>query len=136
VGDIELLVADLNATYIRPVIIGLWIDQLDGRDTDPEQGDLDVIEMAGHFPPQFNRHDFVGRAAKLGRVFLRAGQLDEAEAIVTDLAGQFDARQDVRSLAGKLDLLRGRVTRRSISHIGQWAGEGLRRRIRTGSRQR
>jgi hypothetical protein len=149
-GDIESLVADadLGTAYIKPVIIGLWIDQLDRRgpdpdpnpnpnpDPDPDQRNLDVIEKAGDFPPNFNRHDFVGRAAKLGRLYLRAGRLDEAEAIVAQLAGQFGTREDVRSLAGKLDLRRGRVTRRSISHIGRWAGQGLRRRIRTGSRPR
>ncbi len=135
-GDIEMMVADadLNAAYIRPVIIGLWIDQLDGRGTGPEQSDVDVIESSGRFPPRFNRHDFAGRAAKLGRLYLRASRLDEAEAIVTELAEQFGARQDVRSLAGKLDLRKGRVTRRSISHIGRWAGQGLRRRIGSGSR--
>jgi hypothetical protein len=128
--DVRGLMAELGAAYIRPVIAGLWIDQLDASNSAPTESDLEVIGGAG----TFNRHDFVRRDAALGRLYLRVGRLDEAEAIAADLAVQFGSREDVRALEGKLDIKRGRVTRRSIGHIGRWAGQGLRRRMRPTAR--
>jgi hypothetical protein len=132
VEDVGVVLSELNSGYIRPVIESLWVDQLDGRRAVVEDADLEIVKGAS----PFNRHDFVGRQATLGRLYMRAGRLDEAEAIVADLADRFGLREDVRALAGKLDLQRGRVTRRAIGHIGRWAGRGLKRRMRAAARPR
>lgn len=118
-ADLEMLLSNLSAPYQQPLVLSLWIQQLYQSRRVPNAQELAIIERDAVYAPQVNPHDYVKYAVMLGYLYLRAGDIESAQQLVTRLEEQYGFLGTVRDLAARTDLARGYFNVSVIKYLGR-----------------
>lgn len=102
VADLEYLLDRMDAAFQVPLLLSLWIRQLQKQARIPTCSELGIFERFKPFPPSFNGHSFFRDAVTLAHLYINAGVVEPAVEILEILREQYGFLTRVKNLAERL----------------------------------
>ena len=113
-SDIQALIADLGSAQRTPIIVAMYIRQLERSSSQPTAEDWSLIEEHFPCPPDMNAHYYIRYFVALCGLYLAAGRLNKAKRLLQWLKAEYGFNKSVRELAGRDEFRAGYKLRRAL----------------------
>ena len=117
--DLELLSSQLNASYQRPLLLSLWIQQLYHSKRSISAQKLAIIERDYPFPPMVNPHDYLRYAIMLGDIYLSVGDKESMNQLFARVKEQYGFFDAVKDLSARMDLASRDLNANVVRYLGK-----------------
>jgi hypothetical protein len=118
-ADLETLLSQQSASYQKPLLLSLWIQQLYHSRRSLSAQKLAIIERDYPFPPSINPHNYLRYAIMLGDLYLRVGDKESMGQLYARLKEQYGFFDAVRDLSAKMDLAEGHINKNVVWYLGR-----------------